>query len=147
MNYHYTECGLNNVYIDGIVPFLDDDGDEIVHIKSINVLHATIALGIISHEKSMSGAELRFLRSEMGMTQAELAKVIHVDKQTVGRWEREETTLDGTPETVIRQLAIERLVLTFNEGIEKLASSSVDSLEPQPINIELDECDGYRLAA
>ena len=37
MNYHYTECGLNNVYIDGIVPFLDDDGDEIVSVKEQDV--------------------------------------------------------------------------------------------------------------
>lgn len=146
MKYHYTECGLDNVYIEGIQVFQDDDGDDVVQIPFINALHNSIALGIISHEKSMSGNELRFLRTEMGLTQSELAVLIHVDRQTIGRWERGETVLDGSPETVIRQLAVEKLVLPFEKGIEQLAKSSVDSAEQQLINVRLTES-GYDLAA
>lgn len=147
MKYHYTESGLDNVFIEGINPMVDDDGDEVIQIPAINMLHATIALGIVSHESSMSGAELRFLRTEMGLTQSDLASIVHVDRQTIGRWEREETPLEGAHETVIRQLAIEKLVIPFNEGVEKLASSSVDRHASQPINIQLVDEHDYRLAA
>lgn len=146
MKYHYTECGLNNVFIEGIEPMIDDDGDEVIQIPFINALHTSIALGIISHENSMSGAELRYLRSEMGLTQSELATLIHVDRQTIGRWERGETVLDGSPEIVVRQLSIEKLLLPFREGIEKLAQSSVESAEQQMINVVLTDT-GYDLAA
>lgn len=145
-SYHYTECGLQNVFIRGLAPIIDDDGDEVIQIPSINGLHIAIAEGIVTHEKGISGDELRFLRTEMGYTQAELARVVHVDKQTIGRWERGDTPLDSTAEVVVRKLAIEKLLIPYNDSIERLAESSVPSAETQPINIDSTE-DGYRLAA
>lgn len=145
-SYHYTECGLPNVMIEGLEPMIDDEGDEVIQIPFINELHCAIAKGIVSHAKGMSAAELRFLRTEMGLTQAELATVLHVDKQTVGRWERGETMMDGAAETVLRRLAIERLVISFEASIEDLARSSVNTTEEQPISIRKSET-GYDLVA
>lgn len=134
--YHYTESGLANVYIEGLVPFLDDDGDEVIQIGAINELHRAIAQGIVCHDMGMSPEELRFLRTEMGLTQTQLAEMVHRDKQSVGRWERGETPMEGVIEAVIRQLAIERLDLdNVPGGIEKLSKSSVRPTEVQPINI------------
>jgi DNA-binding transcriptional regulator YiaG len=144
--YHYTECGLENVFIEGLEPIMDADGDEVIEITCINMLHAMIAEGIVSHKKGISGSELRFLRSEMGMTQSELANLLHVKKLTVGRWERGETTLEGSAETVIRGLAIERLLLKFEASVEELASRSVATGELQEINIRADE-GNYELVA
>ncbi|MCL2713658.1 MAG: hypothetical protein FWD68_03435 [Alphaproteobacteria bacterium] len=70
-DYRYTESGLDNVLIRGMNVFVDEDGgEEWITIANINALHRAIALGIIRRQTSMSGRELRFLRSEMGMTQA-----------------------------------------------------------------------------
>jgi transcriptional regulator with XRE-family HTH domain len=66
----------------------------------------------------MTGPELRFIRTEMGMTQAELAKVVHHDAQSVGRWERNEFPIDQTAEALIRLLAIEKLELAC--GVPKV---------------------------
>ncbi len=134
-SHHYTECGLQNVYIDGLVPVVDDDGDELIIVPAINELHNTIALGIVSHEHGMSGDELRFLRTEMGYTQAELAMIVHHDKQSIGRWERAEYEIDSSAEAIIRKLAIEKLGLTEHSGIEVLSKRSVPSAKVQPINI------------
>ncbi len=125
MKYHYTECGLNNVIIEGLPVFLDDEGDEVVEIPFINDLHREIASGIVTHDQGISGAELRFLRSEMGMTQAELASLVHKDKQTVGRWERAEWEIDGSSETIIRKLAVEKLNLDVDDGIDVLSQKSI----------------------
>jgi len=133
--YHYTECGLQNVYIHGMSPIIDDDGDEVIEVRSVNKLHAEISRGIVQHQKGISGPELRFLRTRIGLTQDELAKLVHRDKQTVGRWERSENEIDSTSETVIRKLAIEKLNLSVTLGIDELARSSVPTAETQAIKI------------
>lgn len=144
--YHYIECGLENVFIDGIPPVIDDDGDEVVQIPHIAALHAEIARGIVVRDGSISGPELRFLRTEMGMTQAALGKLLNNDGQTIGRWERGEFPIDLTAETVIRRLAGERLVDAFDKSIEELVSHVQAKNCGHEINIQAGE-QGYRLVA
>lgn len=135
-SHHYTECGLLNVYIEGIAVEVDDDGDEIITIPAVNELHHTIALGIVRHEKGISGDELRFLRTEMGLTQAEMANLVHRDKQSIGRWERDEIEIDSASEALIRRMAIEKLRLPFDAGIDDLSRRSVPTVDEQPIKIQ-----------
>ncbi|MDL2203547.1 helix-turn-helix domain-containing protein [Brucella intermedia] len=136
--YHYIECGLDNVYISGLQFQLDDAGDEIFTIPAINQLHKLIASGIVQHEHGISGDELRFLRTEMGLTQHELAQFVHHDKQTIGRWERGEFPIDSKAEALIRRIAIEKLKLDVNLGIEELSKKSVPAAKSQQINIQLE---------
>lgn len=145
MKYQYTECGLNNIVIEGLAVFKDDAGDEVVEIPYVNDLHCAIASGIVLHEQGMSGAELRFLRSEIGITQAELAALLHKDKQTVGRWERAESEIDGASETIIRKLAIEKLGLDIADGIDVLSKKSVSTAQDQTISIIAND-NSYTLA-
>lgn len=147
-SHHYTECGLENVFIDGLEFVVDDEGDEIITIPAVNELHKVIALGIISHEHGMSGAELRFLRTEMGYTQSELAAFVHHDKQSIGRWERGEYDIDSKAEAIIRRLAIEKLMLDSTQGIDELSRRSVPTARAQPINIKkANDNGGYELLA
>jgi len=134
--YHYTECGLQNVFIDGLDFLVDDAGDEIITIPAINELHRLIAKGIVSHKHGISGEELRFLRTEMGFTQSELAAIVHHDKQSIGRWERSEFDIDSAAEAIIRKLAIEKLELDVIFGIDELSAKSVPTVQSQPINIK-----------
>lgn len=144
--YHYTECGLQNVFIEGLTPVEDAEGDLCIEITAVNALHMAIAEGIVRQIGSISAAELRFLRTEMGYTQAELARMVHANKQTVGRWERGEYEIDSNAETIIRMLAIEKLLIEFDASIEQLSASSVPTAETNPINIKA-ENDQYQLAA
>ena len=147
-SHHYTECGLQNVFIEGLKPCIDDDGDEVFTIPAINELHRVIAHGIVSHEHGMSGDELRFLRTEMGYTQAELALLVHYDKQSIGRWERGEFDIESAAEAIIRRLAIEKLSLKISSGIDELSRMSVPSVKTQPINIKKTNKNGsYELLA
>lgn len=43
----------------------------------------------------MTGAELRAARARLGLTQAALAKKLHVAPNTVARWERGERAIPG----------------------------------------------------
>lgn len=146
-SHHYTECGLKNVVIDGLPFLVDDDGDEIIHIPAVNELHKVIALGIVSHAHGISSDELRFLRTEMGLTQAELATLVHHDKQSVGRWERGEFEIDGAAETIIRRLAIEMLDLDVETEMAELSRRSVPTTKTQTINIRSNDNGEYELLA
>ena len=131
--HHYAESVLLNVHIEGIP--VETDGDEIVTIRAVNELHRTIALGIVSHAKGIAGEELRFLRTEMGLTQAELSALVHRDKQTIGRWERNEIEIDGSAEALLRRFAIEKLHLPTEAGIDELSRRCVSTADEQPIRI------------
>jgi DNA-binding transcriptional regulator YiaG len=145
--YRYTECGLDNVLIEGLPVHVDDDGDEGYNIPNVKLLHKAIAASIVMHEAAITPKELRFLRTELGLTQAELARVVHVDTQTVGRWERGETPLQPAAEVIVRRLAIERLGLEAPLSIEELSSRVVPSARPEPIRIDGSDPEHYRLAA
>lgn len=144
--YHYIESGLENVFIEGLEPVIDDDGDEVIQIPFISGLHVEIARGIVARDGSIRGKELRFLRTEMGMTQADLASKVNVDGQTVGRWERDEYAVDRTAETVIRRLAGERLIEAFDQSIEDLVEHIQAETDDTPITIAA-RGDTYKLCA
>ena len=144
MNYKYTECGLDNVTIKNMPVVIDDAGDEMYEIRNILGLHKVIAACIIRHPHSISPNELRFLRTEMGMTQAELAAIVKKDHQTVGRWERGEKPIDQNAEVLIRLLCAERLELPRDGTIEELARRCVPTAETQVITIDGGDPRNYR---
>ncbi|NSX54600.1 helix-turn-helix transcriptional regulator [Parasulfitobacter algicola] len=144
--YQYIESGLDNVYINGLSPVVDDDGDEVITVPYIAGLHVEIARGIVTRDGQISGRELRFLRTEMGMTQAELAAKVNADAQTIGRWERDEYDIDPTAETVIRRLAGEKLIDAFDQSIDQLLSHVQTSSNDSSIIIDAQGKD-YKLCA
>lgn len=144
--YHYTECGLDNVYIEGVEVTRDDTGDEVVRLPNIGLLHRLIAKALVDKRGPLTGRELRFLRTEMGYTQAELARIVQVDTQTVGRWERGETPIPGAADMLVRKLVLERLGLEETVPVEELARRYDVGIEMVDVRIAMR--DGtYELAA
>ena len=135
--YHYTECGLDNIIIEADLIAIDDKGEKIVTIPAIGQLHNIIAQGLVAQENALSGTEIRFLRTEMGMTQAELAQLLHRDTQTVGRWERGEVALNATQDIFIRQLAAEKLQLFIEKSVERQSRKVTPKAYREPIHIQL----------
>ena len=78
----------------------------------------------------MTGKELRFLRTELGLTQAELAALVHRDHQSIGRWERGECPMEGAAEALVRLLSIERLGLAPATGLEEISLRCVPTANP-----------------
>jgi transcriptional regulator with XRE-family HTH domain len=148
-SYHYTDSGLDNVVIEGIAMLIDDAGETVVTIPNINGLHKAIALGIIEKRSSVGGKELRYLRTEMGMTQAQLAAVLHREPLTVSRWERGECAVEPNAEAVIRLMAAELLELDLGAKVTQIAGWCVPSANTQPLIIDGTDPTNYqpRLAA
>jgi len=105
-NYHYTECGLDYVYLLGGYELSDGQ----VAINNIDGLHQAIGRFIITNRKNLSGKEVRFLRIEMGMSQDTLAKLLDVSEQTIHRWESGKTSDVPKPaEALVRLLYREQI--------------------------------------
>lgn len=146
-SYRYAECGLDNVVIEGMEVVIDDAGEEVICIPNIVTLHRAIAEAIIIQPFGISGQELRFLRTEMGLSQAELAEVLKISRLTVSRWERGENEIDGNAEFVVRLLATERLDIGLDLSYEEMAKRCVLTHDREPIRIDGSDPKNYQALA
>ncbi len=142
--YHYTECGLDNVLIEGISPVSDDNGEAVITIPKIGRLHKAIAAMVVNKLNALTGKEIRFLRTEMGMTQAELALVLRCQSLTISRWERSETMFDETADALLRLLAQEKLDLGTELGVEEVAAWTTPTAVSAPLRIDGSDPSHYR---
>jgi DNA-binding transcriptional regulator YiaG len=147
VDYRYTECGLDNVTIHGAEVLVDDAGDEVYCIRNVVGLHKVIAQCIITHGHGITPDELRFLRTEMGLTQAELAALVKKDHQTIGRWERGEKTIDQNAEALIRMIAAEKLEVAGDMSAEETAARCIPSAELEIIDIDGSNPEEYKQIA
>lgn len=143
LDYRYEECGLDNVILVGLEAYEDDGGESAVTIRNINGLHRAITEGIAKKPTGITGRELRFVRTELGQTQAEMAAVINKDVQTIGRWERGEFPIDPNAETIIRVLALQH-VESVVPAIEEMVGWSVASSGEPPFRIDASDPDNWR---
>lgn len=146
VGYHYTQCGLDDVYLVNLPSAFDRAGHNTITFPNINELHAVIREQVALKLSGLNGREIKFLRTELGLTQAALAKQLHKDSQTVGRWERGETDIDGGSETLLRVMALEDLA---GEGatVQELARRVIAAPTPEPYRIEASDPEHYRPAA
>lgn len=86
--YHYTESGLDNVYLENVdVRVCEACGEISPRIPRINDLHATIGQAIALRNVPLSGKEVRFLRQHLGLKAKEWAAFLRIDTTTLSRWE------------------------------------------------------------
>lgn len=86
--YHYTECGLKNIWLaNGFRNEKTAYGDG-VSIENADELDRAIASIIVRKKQAISGSELRFLRHQMGLSQGSLANLIGNNVQSVALWEK-----------------------------------------------------------
>jgi DNA-binding transcriptional regulator YiaG len=85
--YPYTACGLDYVYLlNGYTEHETKHGPAIA-IKEARKLHEAIARDIIGSHRPIGGQEVRFLRSQLKLSQDGLAKALGTRRGSVARWE------------------------------------------------------------
>ena len=146
-SYHYTECGLDIVYIERTEVVRDHADEETLEIDAIGLLHKVIAEGIVTLPSKMSGKELRFLRTEMGLTQEKLADVLKVTLLTISRWEREESPINDTAEMLIRLMAVQHLKLRVMLDVDTVSAKVTRAARTSPFRIDGRAPGTYQLLA
>ena len=102
--YHYTECGIDDVYLVNGFEFVDTPQGRRVIITNIDRLHEVIGEFLVNKKRDLNGSDLQFLRHEMLMSQAVLAGLLEVSVQTVHRWESRKTDISKPAESLVRLL-------------------------------------------
>ncbi len=142
--YHYTESGLDTVYLANGYEIVESDRGTGVKIYDIDGLHAAIGRSIVESKKKLSGSEFRFLRTELLMSQSALAQLLQVKELTVARWEKGQTKIPVTADATIRALYQERI-----NGNQKISDilRSIGNLEDRIDELVMERTDGWNRAA
>lgn len=146
LDYRYDECGLDNVILVNLECCQDDEGEVVVTVPNINVLHRSLLKAVAEKNTGITPQELRFMRTEIGFTQAEMAAVVNRDAQSIGRWERGEKPIDPSAETIIRILALQHVEVAVPDVAEVAKWSTASSGEP-PFRVDASDPEHYPLLA
>lgn len=134
MSYHYTQCGLDNVYLMNGFKLHQTKYGEGLSIENVEGLHRLIGGWLVDLPKPLNGAELRFLRIEMDLSQKHLAAILGAKEQTLRLWEKQrKKPVPGPADRLLRALYLE---FTGGDGpvrtmVERLAE--LDQVEPAPM--------------
>lgn len=142
IDYTYDECGLDNVILKDLTVLTDDDGEDVITIPNVGLLHHVLMMEIAAKNSGLEPNELRYLRTEFGLTQSELAILVGRDVQTIGRWERGENPIDKAAEIVIRTRALEQTEKKLR--IEELARRSMSTEAQPPFVIDASDPNDYK---
>jgi len=128
--YHYTECGLPNVWLQNGFTIHETPYGQGVSIVDVSGLHRLIGT-TLARRPRLTATGLRFLRKELGWSQKMLAKVVGSTEQTVSLWERS-ARIPASVDRLVRILYLEHVndnvkVKQFVEQLAELDRSSGDN--------------------
>lgn len=145
--YHYTSCGLRNIWLRNGYEVKETSYGDGVAIHNVEGLHKAIGLNLVQNKPQLSGAEIRFLRKELDMPQAQLAALLGVSENSVRGWEKHRGKITKPTERLLRMLYQE--YATGNSSvrglIERLGQFNRD-IYANGMNFEETE-NGWRTAA
>jgi putative transcriptional regulator len=102
--FHYSASGLDNIFLLNGVTIEKTSYGPIVEIENLNGLHHAIGLYIIEKDTPLTGAEFRYLRKQMELTQDELAQVMKTTDQTIANYEKGKTADLGPADPLMRRI-------------------------------------------
>ena len=144
--YHYRESGLRNVWLANGYDKHDTPYGPGIAIHDLTGLHRAIAHGLVTKNGKLTGTELRFLRQEMGLSQAKLATMLGNEAQTIALWEKR-SSQPNIADRFIR--AIYRELNEGNAHIQEMIDRLIDvDLEEGEGRITLEQASGgWKVAA
>jgi DNA-binding XRE family transcriptional regulator len=124
--YHYRECGLDNVWLqgNGVIEFACGScGRKSITVHKESQLLQVIAMSLLMRPGQLRGPELRYLRHACDLTQEQLAHRLDVLRAAVIRWER------GAVERLDRARMLHVRMVLFKEFQQVLSEPENDHLE------------------
>ena len=133
--YHYTDCGLDNVYLENIdVRVCQACGERSPIIPRITELHATIGQAVALQNQPLSNKEVRFLRQHLGLKAKEWATYLHVDTATLSRWENGSQSIGVQADALIRLMYFVLLSETSGRAIPERVAEQIAAVISQRSN-------------
>ncbi len=107
MSYHYTDSGLNNLWLSNGYEVVKTNYGDGITIHDLAGLHRAIGQMLCS-KSHLTGAEVRFLRKEMELSQRGLGELLGVTDQAVAKWEKH-GNVPKTADRMIRLIYLEHI--------------------------------------
>ncbi len=144
--HHYTECGLDNVFLDNGYNIIQDKEDEYISFNNLDGMHIAIATAICNQKYWLSSDQFKFLRKELDLSQSSLGNLLFCDRQTIARWEKGECPITHTQDVLLRAIYLE----SINQDIGvtkmiKLLLSSEGTKEIKNHTLRQEECGSWSL--
>lgn len=105
--YHYESCGLPGIWLRNGFVARETHYGEAVSIHNLEGLHRAIGLDLVNNKPALNSADIRFLRKEMDLPQAQLASLLSVSESTVRNWENGRAEVPGPADRMLRTLYLE----------------------------------------
>ena len=122
--YHYTECGLDNIYITGL-QFQGDSKSANVIIPVIEKLHKLIAKTLITKGEALRGKELFFLRYETNIKRQDIAKLLNVNVEVIADIEDSNALIPLAQNSLIIKLFSEKLKVSSKTNAAAIRSQEL----------------------
>lgn len=140
--FEYKTIGLPNIRLVNGYSEFTYDGEKAVSIEDVDGLHRLIAHELVENDARLTGAEFRFLRVELDLSQSVLAELLGVTEQAVAKWEKDQNK-KGIPkmaDNIMRALVRERLLNEngrISQLIEHVARNDRHKREMEDFHIDL----------
>jgi putative zinc finger/helix-turn-helix YgiT family protein len=103
--YHFTESGLDWVYLKGVLHgHCDDCDDDVVELPNPGDLLELIAQTILTAERPIHATEIRFLRGLIGWSQENLGAALGLQRLAITRWETGKAKPDYQIDLLLRRV-------------------------------------------
>lgn len=142
--YHYPESGLENVFLEGVnVCRCDKCGGEAINIPAIVEMNNRIGKALIRKRALLNGAEIKYLRKNMGFTGKALAEAMHLDNATISRWEAGKQKVSESHDILLRLIYCGIKGIPSKDHIEKDFKRSFSDDEISRVTISSADMDGF----
>ena len=145
--YHYTSCGLRGIWLRNGYTETKTSYGKGVAIHDIEGLHEVIGIYFVKNKPRLSGAEVRFLRKELDLSQLRLAEVLGVGESSVRGWENHRTKITLPADRLLRLIYLETIE---GDGIVRKLVDRLSLLDTisYSMRCEMEETDvGWKKAA
>jgi YgiT-type zinc finger domain-containing protein len=124
-DYEFKETGLRGATIHGVdLIKCGKCGNVDPVLAGVDEMMHLIAVAILRKPYRLDGEELRFLRKHVELNQEEFAKLLHVDKTTLSKWENNEDRIGVQSDLWARTVAVSR-----DKRLEKRAGDYIRAFE------------------
>jgi DNA-binding transcriptional regulator YiaG len=150
--YHYTECGLDNIYLANGYEITKHNKDEEIYIHDIHGLHSEIGNLLVFKLGLLAGNEVKFIRSMLDLSQKSLGELLGLDYQTILGWEKNKTPISKTADRLLKIIFYSYLNKDKNSGVydkvNELSELDVNKIDLNDRKIVLKETkDEWELVA
>lgn len=87
--YHFTDSGLRNVWLENGYDEKASSYGEAISFRDLDGLTGAICAALVRKPGKLSGAEFRYLRNALHLSQSALGKLLGCTEQAVAKWEKQ----------------------------------------------------------